>query len=131
MIQSPAREAGQILASGNRETLQIAEKKPANYVTNLDHASEARLKELLAAAYPDFGFLGEESGETASVETDSRSEWQWIVDPLDGTRNLIRGIPMWCVSVGLTRNGHPVAGAIFDHQERPPGGRCNLRPRTR
>ena len=114
VIQSAAREAGHILETGRRETLQIAEKKPANYVTNLDHASEARLKELLAATYPNFGFLGEESGETKSVETDSGSEWQWVVDPLDGTRNLIRGIPMWCVSVGLTRNGLPMAGAIYD-----------------
>jgi myo-inositol-1(or 4)-monophosphatase len=109
MIQTAAREAGHILESGRLETLQIAEKKPANYVTNLDHASEAQLKELLTTAYPDFGFLGEESGETESA-----SEWRWIVDPLDGTRNLIRGIPMWCVSVGLTRNGHPVAGAVYD-----------------
>ena len=109
VIQSAAREAGHILETGNRETLQVAEKKPANYVTNLDHASEARLRELLIGAYPDFGFLGEESGET-----ESSSEWQWVVDPLDGTRNLIRGIPMWCVSVGLTKNGHPVAGSIYD-----------------
>jgi myo-inositol-1(or 4)-monophosphatase len=109
VIQSGAREAGHILETGRDETLHIAEKKPANYVTNLDHASEARLKELLTAAYPEFGFLGEESGET-----DSASEWKWVVDPLDGTRNLIRGIPLWCVSVGLTRNGHPVAGAIYD-----------------
>ena len=103
-----------MLHAGRNETLEIAEKKPANYVTNLDHASEARLKELLGASYPDFGFLGEESGETKPTGTDSDSEWQWVVDPLDGTRNLIRGIPMWCVSVGLTRNGHPVAGAIYD-----------------
>ncbi|NQW16665.1 MAG: inositol monophosphatase [Chloroflexi bacterium] len=109
VIETAAREAGHILEIGRGQTLNITEKSPANPVTNLDHASEARIKTLLTDAYPDFGFLGEESGETRST-----SDWQWIVDPLDGTRNLIRGLPMFCVTIGLTRNGQPVAGATYD-----------------
>ena len=110
VMESTAREVGVLLRDRFGTTLQVDEKSPRNYVTEVDRQSETLIRDRLLAEYPDFGFLGEESDE--SHGNDSRM--QWIVDPVDGTRNLVHEVPIYCLSIGLANAGRPVAGVIYD-----------------
>ncbi len=111
VMEDTARAAGKLLRDAPGRRLSIEEKAPADFVTDVDRESERIVSEMLGGAYPEFGFLGEETGHTAPGRS---SEWEWIVDPLDGTRNMIRGIPFYSLSIGLARNGEPVAGLIYE-----------------
>jgi len=109
-----ARRAGTIInrASLDIEKLQIARKGPRDYVTEVDRASEAAIIDILRAAYPDHGFLGEESGEQAGEGRGA--EYQWIIDPLDGTSNFIHGFPTYAVSIALAQRGQVTQAVIYD-----------------
>jgi inositol-phosphate phosphatase/L-galactose 1-phosphate phosphatase/histidinol-phosphatase len=76
-------------------------------VTEADLAVETRLRELIADAYPDHGVIGE---ELASERTDA--EHVWVVDPIDGTRSFINGIPMFTTLIALVRDSAPLIGVI-------------------
>ena len=76
-------------------------------VTAADRASERLLRELIEARYPDHSILGEEEGETRPGAT-----YRWILDPIDGTKTFVRGVPLYAVLVGLEREGEPIVGAI-------------------
>ena len=78
-------------------------------VTAADHAADLVLREILPR--PGEGWLSEESADDPSRLGRSRV---WVVDPIDGTREFIEGIPEWCVSIGLVEDGTPVAGGIFN-----------------
>jgi len=78
-------------------------------VTEADHAADAVLKEILPQ--PGEGWLSEESVDDAD-RLDRRRVW--IVDPIDGTREFVEGIPEWCISIGLLEDGVPVAGGIYN-----------------
>jgi myo-inositol-1(or 4)-monophosphatase len=78
-------------------------------VTAADHAANVVLREILPREGE--GWLSEESADDASRLSKRRV---WVVDPIDGTREFIEGIPEWCVSIGLVENGTPVAGGIFN-----------------
>jgi len=84
-------------------------------VTEADHAAQAAILAELAARHGDHAVLTEEvvarPAQHAAIE---RSRYCWIIDPLDGTRNFSRGLNVYAVSVGVLRDGHPVAGAIYD-----------------
>jgi len=95
---------------GEIEHLQVSVKGPRNFVTAADHRAEAVLREELAKARPDYGFLGEEGGAREGSDKTHR----WIVDPLDGTTNFLHGIPHFAVSIALERNGAIVAGLIYN-----------------
>ncbi|MEL6436403.1 MAG: inositol monophosphatase family protein, partial [Pseudomonadota bacterium] len=74
-----------------------------------DRDTETLIRKALAEAYPDDGIVGEEHGrETGSTDFD------WIIDPIDGTANFVAGIPHWCVVIACAQNGAPVVGVIFD-----------------
>jgi myo-inositol-1(or 4)-monophosphatase len=108
-----ARLAGSIINRGTRDldALTISKKRQNDFVTEVDKAAEAAIIEMLAKAYPDHAILAEESGATAS---DTGSEFQWVIDPLDGTTNFIHGFPQYCVSIGLMHKGKVTQGVIFD-----------------
>jgi myo-inositol-1(or 4)-monophosphatase len=109
---SVAQDAGGLLLErfrGGREQALASKSSPTDLVSEADLASEGLLRERLAAARPDDGFLGEEGG----LE-DGSSGLRWIVDPLDGTINFLFGIPQWCVSVAVADEQHTLVGAIFD-----------------
>lgn len=108
-MDSAAREAGQIIRRGYRNHGGQRLKGPRDLVTDIDTQSEKAISERLKQEFPGFGFLGEETGHAAGT-----LDFDWVVDPLDGTRNFILGIPIFCVSIALTRNRRPVAGVIFD-----------------
>jgi myo-inositol-1(or 4)-monophosphatase len=95
---------------GEVEHLQVSVKGPGDFVSEADHQAERILKAELAKARPDFGFLMEESGEEKGKDPHHR----WVVDPLDGTTNFLHGIPQFCISVALERDGEPIAGVVYD-----------------
>ncbi len=95
---------------GEVEHLQVSPKGPGDFVSTADLKAERILREELGKARPGYGFLMEESGETAG----SDGEHRWIVDPLDGTTNFLHGIPHFAISIGLERAGEIVAALILD-----------------
>lgn len=84
--------------------LQIDTKPDRTFVTEADLAVERGVRELIAARRPDDGVLGEEYG------TEGSGSRQWIVDPIDGTSNFLRGVPVWGALIALTVDGVPVVG---------------------
>jgi len=109
-----ARRAGQIInrASLDLSQVKVATKQHSDYVTEVDKAAEAAIIEVLQEAYPKYGILAEESGASTGSEGDS--EFQWIIDPLDGTTNFIHGFPQYAVSIGLAQNGVMQHGVVYD-----------------
>jgi myo-inositol-1(or 4)-monophosphatase len=95
---------------GEVEHLQVSLKGPRNFVTAADHRAEEIVREELAKARPDYGFLGEEGGAREGSDKSHR----WIVDPLDGTTNFLHGIPHFAVAIALERNGAVVAGLVYN-----------------
>ncbi|MCF6237653.1 MAG: 3'(2'),5'-bisphosphate nucleotidase CysQ [Candidatus Marinimicrobia bacterium] len=106
-----ALQAGQILLKYYQNSYEIHEKGYHNPVTTADHEADAFLKEYLMQATPDFGWLSE---ETVDSEARLEKEYVWIVDPLDGTKEFIEGVPHFVVSIGLVRNGMPILGVLFN-----------------
>jgi len=95
---------------GEVEQLQVSRKGPADFVSSADRRAEKILRKALAQAHPEFGMLLEETGIVDG--TDDRH--RWIVDPLDGTTNFLHGLPHFCISVALERDGQVVAGVVYD-----------------
>ncbi len=92
---------------GEVEHLQISEKGPGDFVSHADIKAERTLRTELSRVRPDYGFLGEEGGETKG---DGRN--RWIVDPLDGTTNFLHGVPHFAISIALEREKEIIAGVI-------------------
>jgi len=113
-----ARRAGAIInrASLDLERLQVARKGPKDYVTEVDHAAEEAIIDVLRTAYPDHGFLGEESGThpAAGQGEGDTPEFQWIIDPLDGTTNFIHGVPIYAISIALAHRGQLTQAVVYD-----------------
>ena len=106
-----ARRAGSII---NRAALEgggfeVRAKQKNDFVTKVDHAAEAAIIETVRKAYPDHAVLAEESGATAG-----QAEYQWIIDPLDGTTNFIHGFPQYCVSIAIRHRDALAHGVIYD-----------------
>ena len=106
-----ARRAGSIInrASFDLDKLTIERKAQSDYVTEVDRAAEQAIIQVLKEAYPQHSILAEESGLQ-----DNNSEYQWIIDPLDGTTNFMHGFPQYCVSIALSVRGVVQHGVIFD-----------------
>ncbi|HYW80432.1 MAG TPA: inositol monophosphatase family protein, partial [Thermoguttaceae bacterium] len=98
---------------------EVSKKGPADLVTQADLASQQEIRRILLDAYPDHCMLGEEadtSDEPSPTDraTAERTEYRWIVDPLDGTTNYAHHVPHYCVSLALQRNDELLVGAVFD-----------------
>jgi myo-inositol-1(or 4)-monophosphatase len=109
-----ARYAGRILAERFGRTLQITNKGELDLVTESDLASERLIIERIQTHHPRHAILAEESGASWPVDQELKSEWRWIIDPLDGTTNYAHGYPCFCVSMGLERNGRMELGVVYD-----------------
>lgn len=109
-----ARAAGAIINRGalDIESVRVSAKQTNDFVTEVDHASEQAVIEILLQAYPDHAILGEESGARAGKG--AGKDFQWIIDPLDGTTNFIHGFPFYCVSIGLAVQGRLEHSVIYD-----------------
>lgn len=105
-----AREAGGIIAGLYQGDYRVKEKSRGNPVTTADLNANRAIREILSERFPDDAWLSEEDADDAKRLDRSRV---WVVDPLDGTREFIRGIPEFCVSIGLALNGSPVLGVIY------------------
>ena len=106
-----ARRAGDIITYASRDlsTLKVRSKTYNDFVSEVDHAAERSIIETLQEAYPDHGFLGEESGHD---RTDAESVW--IIDPLDGTTNFLHGFPQYAVSIALKHQGQLTQAVVYD-----------------
>lgn len=125
-----ARAAGRLLHQHWNETHQVRWKGQADPVTEMDRQAEELIADMLRQAFPTYGLVGEEGGEQF-VSDDPR----WLVDPLDGTTNYMRGYPLFAVSIGLERAGQLVAGVVYNPvldelfaAERGGGATLNGRP---
>jgi myo-inositol-1(or 4)-monophosphatase len=104
-----AREAGALVASYSERRIGFETKGAFDIVTEADRASEKLVVERLRSHFPNHGIVAEEGGGHRSA-----SEYCWYVDPLDGTTNFAHGFPVFNVSIGLTRDGAPIAGVVYD-----------------
>lgn len=103
-----AQRAGQVaLQYFDRADLNVEWKANFSPVTIADRAAETALRETLLGQFGMDGFWGEEFGQVPG-----QSGFRWIIDPIDGTRNFVRGIPLWGTMVGLEYRGEPIAGIV-------------------
>jgi myo-inositol-1(or 4)-monophosphatase len=114
MLKSTLLEAVQAAAVEIRKfddvDFKISNKEGINnLVTEVDHASERAIFEVIRKAYPDHHILSEESGEIIQD-----SKYKWIIDPIDGTINFAHRIPICCISIGIEHEGRMVLGAVYN-----------------
>lgn len=103
--------AGQTVLSFYRAAYDVTDKAPDNPVTDADFASDSLLKRRLMALLPDAGWLSE---ETADDSARLGKRYLWCVDPLDGTKEFILGIPEFTISVALVEDSAPILAAIYN-----------------
>ncbi len=111
MVTAARKAARQLKRDfGEVEHLQVTEKGPGDFVSRTDLAVEKALREELTKARPDFGLVMEEQGVVEGKDASHR----WHIDPIDGTTNFIHGVPHVAISIGLEREGAPVAGLVYN-----------------
>ncbi len=105
-----ARRAGNLInrASLDLDQIKVGLKQRNDFVTEVDRAAEAAIIETLREVYPSHAILAEESGDSGG------SEYQWVIDPLDGTTNFIHGFPQYAVSIALLHKGALTHAVVYD-----------------
>ncbi|MBC6429043.1 MAG: inositol monophosphatase [Cellvibrionales bacterium] len=111
-----ARDAGQIVERAFRdvERVVVERKSPNDFVTAVDRAAERAIVDALKARYPKHRFIGEEFGAHGPKD----AEYEWLIDPLDGTTNFIRGIPQFAVSLACRYRGKLEHAVVYDPLKR-------------
>ncbi|OUD15772.1 inositol monophosphatase [Thioflexithrix psekupsensis] len=109
-----AHEAGKELlkAQKRRLELHIENKGDKDFVSEVDRHAERIIIDMLSRAYPSHSFLAEESGSQAAKYGDS--EYEWVIDPLDGTTNFLHGHPQFSVSIALKKDNRLLLGLVHD-----------------
>ncbi|MCR9184078.1 MAG: inositol monophosphatase [Halieaceae bacterium] len=107
-----ARKAGEqiVRASDELERIDVQEKNVNDFVSDVDRNAEREIIYHLRKAYPEHAILGEESG----LSGDENAEYRWVIDPLDGTTNFLRGIPHYAVSIACLYRGKLEHAVIVD-----------------
>lgn len=108
-VAAVTREAAALALAASQRGFKAWEKSPGNPVSEVDLAVDALLRERLAAIDPEAGWLSEETADNADRLKAPRV---WVVDPIDGTRDFVRGRPGWAVSVALVDRGRPVVAVL-------------------
>lgn len=105
-----ARQAGNIIvrALDRLDKIQVSQKRPNDYVTDIDQNVEREIIGMIRKAHPNHGILGEEGGEI------SGNDYTWIIDPIDGTRNFIHGFPHFAVSIAVKYKDKIEHGVTYD-----------------
>ena len=105
-----ARQAGNVIARNidRFDAFAVSEKAANDFVTEIDRVAERRIIGTIRRSYPDHAFLAEESG------AHGRHDFEWIIDPLDGTTNFVHGFPHVAVSIGVRHRGRMEHGVVFD-----------------
>jgi myo-inositol-1(or 4)-monophosphatase len=106
-IQELTNQVGDRLLADFEQTRVAIAKNDGSLVTKSDRWADAYIKAALEKEFPEYGVLTEESTQVLPDR-----EWAWVVDPLDGTTNFARGIPIWGISLGLLHHGTPVFGYV-------------------
>jgi len=110
VAEESARAAGEVLRPAFRSSgLKVEMKEKHDFVTSADRASEKAILEILAREFPDHRLLAEESGHGGG-----EGEYEWHVDPLDGTTNFLEGMPMYGVSIACQHRSETVVAVVFD-----------------
>jgi myo-inositol-1(or 4)-monophosphatase len=112
VMTAAARKAGKAILRdfGELEKLQVSRKGIADFVTKADTKAERILHDELLRTRPHYSFVMEESGTVEGLDQTHR----WYIDPIDGTTNFLHGVPHFAISIGLEREGHLVAGLVFN-----------------
>ena len=103
-----ARAAGEIAMKYYRGGFEVTIKADHTPVTQADREAEKAIRSILSRATPTFGFLGEELGQEGSTSH------RWIIDPIDGTKNFVRHIPIWAVLIALEEEGQVTTGVVHN-----------------
>lgn len=109
VAETIARECARIIQSLRNDSAPVEVKGRGNVATRADKAAEAAAIAIIEREFPDHGILAEEGGGK-----DTASPFRWVVDPLDGTFNFSRGIPIYSVSIAVLEDDRPVVGVIYD-----------------
>ena len=105
-----SKEAGELIRSKFNTNFSIEFKtNESDLVTEVDKASEKIIVDFIKKKYPTHGIITEEGGTSLS-----KSEYNWVIDPIDGTTNFAHGLPIFAVSIGLQKNGETIAGVVYD-----------------
>ena len=122
-----AKEGGEMLKQYFESSLERRVKDDSSIVTEADEKTEEKIIAVIKRKYPGHSFLGEEGGEK-----DTGSEYTWVIDPLDGTRNFVNGIPIFAISIALLKNNEHVASVVYNPltdalftSEKGKGSYCN------
>ncbi len=111
VAEKAARAGARVLEDRYRDsTLEPELKAEYDYVSEADRESEAAILEVVRGAFPDHEILAEESGRVGS----SGAEFEWLIDPLDGTSNFLQGLPIFAVSIACRHNGRTQIGVVLD-----------------
>ena len=105
------KEASKVILKYYNSSYEVQMKGKGNPVTDADIEADDILKEILMSETSDFGWLSE---ETRDSKIRLEKEMVWVVDPLDGTKEFVEGIPNFVISIGLVQSGKPVLGAIYN-----------------
>lgn len=109
IVEGIIRQAGAVLIEGYGNVRHIQQKGVIDLVTEFDKRSEEIIISAIQQKFPEHAILAEESGHHPTI-----SEYQWVIDPLDGTTNFAHGIPFFAVSIALLKNNSPVLGVVYD-----------------
>jgi myo-inositol-1(or 4)-monophosphatase len=110
-VKAARRAASHIQrASQNLDIIKVEQKKPNDFVSDVDRQAEEIIIETLLEAYPKHAILAEESGAKGV----GNSEYEWIIDPLDGTTNFLHGLPQYSVSIALAVKGQIQQAVVYD-----------------
>jgi len=102
-----AHKAGDLARTYYESTFEIEHKADSSPVTIADKSAEKLIREAVTAAFPTDGFLGEEFGDQPGT-----SGFRWVIDPIDGTKNYVRGVPVWATLIGLMDGPDVVVGVV-------------------
>ena len=107
-----ARRAGNVIAKNyeRRDDIQTSKKGINDYVTSVDKAAEAEIIEIIQKSYPDHTIISEERGTLEGKDSDI----QWVIDPLDGTTNFVKGLPHFSVSIAIRVKNRTEVGVVYD-----------------
>lgn len=104
-----AQEAGRIAREALKQPKDVTVKGRGNLVTETDFRIERFLQDTFKRDFPDFAILSEETA--ADTPT---AGWVWVIDPLDGTKNFVSGIPFFCINIALCHDGQPAVAVTYD-----------------
>jgi len=108
-VMAARRGGDSLIRNMNKlEKLKVEQKGRNDFVSDADRAAEVEVIETIHRHYPDHAIRAEESG------TSGKSDYEWIIDPLDGTTNYLHGFPVFCVSVAVAHKGRVEHGAVYD-----------------